>query len=197
MDAHPTREDRMNEPKIFRPAAITPVSTNSDSKHPDVLNLAALRPAKPGWVDVCQVVDEVCAACERQITVAQIETLIDMPRPSHLWADREMLRTAISHMVANAIEAMPTGGRLVVTSYEGRGLYELEVADSGPGLSEEGLRRAFEPFYSTKRTAAGMGLAAVQRIAKAHAGNVTAANCPEGGAAFTLRLPSRYRAAAA
>jgi signal transduction histidine kinase len=188
----------MNEPRIYpRSARIEPDSAQAQAGHSDILNLAALRPARHGWVDVSQLVDEVCAACERQITIAQIETVIDVPRPSNQWADREMLRTAITHMVTNAIEAMPTGGRLVITSYDGGGAFELEVADSGPGLNDEALRRAFEPFYTTKRAGAGMGLAAVRRIAEAHAGNVVAANCPEGGAAFTLRLPSRNRKAAA
>ncbi len=187
----------MTQPKIFpRSAHLEPDHAQSQAAHSDILNLAALRPARPGWVDAWQLVHEVCGACDREITVAQIETVIDMPRPSNVWADRDMLRTAISHMVANAIDAMPTGGRLEITSYDGGGAFELEVADSGPGLNDEALRRAFEPFYSTKREGAGMGLAAVQRIAEAHAGKVVAANCPEGGAAFTLRLPSRKRMAA-
>ena len=89
------------------------------------------------------------------------------------------------------------GGSLVITSYVGRWGLELEVADSGPGLSEESLARAFEPFYTTKPEAAGLGLSVVQRIAQAHGGDVVAVNCPEGGAAFTLRIPQRALEAAA
>jgi signal transduction histidine kinase len=92
---------------------------------------------------------------------------------------------------------MPQGGRLVVTSFIGpRGL-ELEVADSGSGLSDEARRRAFEPFFTTKSGAQGLGLAIVGRIAQVHGGDVTAANCPEGGAAFTLRFPPRAAKSAA
>ncbi len=108
-----------------------------------------------------------------------------------------MLRCALVNLALNSLEAMPEGGRLVVTSYIGRGGVELEVADSGPGLSEEARRRAFEPFFTTKRDGAGLGLAVVHRIAEAHGGDVRAMNCPEGGAAFTLRFPERAREAAA
>ena len=99
--------------------------------------------------------------------------------------------------MVNAVEAMPRGGRLVVTSYIGRNGLELEVADSGPGLSDEARRRAFEPYYTTKRDKTGVGLSVVRGIARAHGGDVVAANCPEGGAAFTLRFPPTVSRAAA
>ena len=66
---------------------------------------------------------------------------------------------------------------------------ELEIADTGPGLSDEVSRRAFEPFFTTKSTGTGLGLAIVDRVAEVHGGEVLATNCPEGGAAFTIRIP--------
>ncbi len=108
-----------------------------------------------------------------------------------------MLRWAILKLALNALEAMPRGGRLVVTSFSGSAGLELEVADSGPGLNDEVRRRAFEPFFTTKTGAHGLGLAVVHRLAEAHGGDVVAMNCPEGGAAFTLRIPLRAARAAA
>jgi two-component system sensor histidine kinase HydH len=99
--------------------------------------------------------------------------------------------------VLNAIDAMPHGGSLVITSYDGPDGFELEVADTGPGLSDEVRKRLFEPFYSTKSTGTGLGLAVVYHVAQAHGGDVTATNCPEGGAAFTIRLARRAMGAAA
>jgi signal transduction histidine kinase len=65
------------------------------------------------------------------------------------------------------------------------------MLDTGPGLSEEARRRAFEPFYTTKPGGTGLGLAIVYRIAEAHGGQVFAANASSGGAVFTLSIPHR------
>src|SRR5271168_2021683 len=100
-----------------------------------------------------------------------------------------MLRRAVLNLVLNALDAMPDGGDLVVTVWQNAGNVELEIADSGQGLSEEARERAFEPFFTTKSHGTGLGLAIVYRIAEVHGGQILAHNCPEGGAAFTLRLP--------
>ena len=74
---------------------------------------------------------------------------------------------------------------------------ELEIADSGPGIVDDAEPRLFEPFFTTKSGGTGLGLAIVERIAAAHGGDVHASNCPQGGAAFTIRLPAHRMEAAA
>jgi two-component system sensor histidine kinase HydH len=143
------------------------------------------------WLKVPQVVDDVFTSLAPRLAAQRIESIIDIPRQLVVMADREMLSAAVMNLATNALDAMPEGGRLVVTCCIGQGGLELEVADSGPGLSDEARRRAFEPFFTTKTGGAGLGLAIVERIAQAHGGAVMATNCPEGGAAFTLRLPAR------
>ena len=101
------------------------------------------------------------------------------------------------NLMLNAIDAMPAGGRLYITAQNAPHGFELEVADTGEGLSDEARQRAFEPFFSTKSHGTGLGLAIVDRIAEAHGGVCLAQNCPEGGAAFTLRIPHPAREAAA
>ena len=68
---------------------------------------------------------------------------------------------------------------------------------AGRGCREKVLPRIFEPFFTTKQNGTGLGLAMVARIAEVHGGEATAANCPQGGAAFTLRIPHLVREAAA
>jgi signal transduction histidine kinase len=171
--------------------------TALDATVNDLLNFTAHR--QPQWQTfmVGDVVSEVCESLEPQLEAQMIDVDIDVPPNTLLTADRELIRRALVNLVLNAIDAMPDGGSLVITSYDNARGFELEVADSGPGLSDEVKRRAFEPFYSTKQNGTGLGLAFVQHVAEAHGGTITAANCPDGGAAFTIKIPRRAMRAAA
>ena len=171
--------------------------TALDATVNDLLNFTAHR--QPQWQTfmVGDIVNEVCESLEPQLEAQMIDVDIDVPPNTLLTADRELFRRALVNLVLNAIDAMPEGGSLVITSYDNVRGFELEVADSGPGLSDEAKRRAFEPFYSTKQNGTGLGLAFVQHMAEAHGGTVIAANCPDGGAAFTIKIPRRAMRAAA
>ena len=65
----------------------------------------------------------------------------------------------------------------------------LCVADRGPGIAPEALPRLFEPFFSTREGGLGLGLPLCETLAQGMGGSLTAANRPDGGAVFTLRLP--------
>jgi two-component system, OmpR family, sensor kinase len=108
--------------------------------------------------------------------------------------DPTLVGRALGNLLENA--KLHAGGveRLRVTAGEGH--VRFEVLDRGPGFTEEVLRRAFEPFYSTTRedgargASLGLGLALVARIAKAHGGRAFAENRPDGGARSVLELPA-------
>ncbi len=155
----------------------------------DLLSFSAHRQPQGGSFLIGPMVQEVCESLAPQFEAQAVEIEIDVPPNTLLTADREMIRRAILNLVLNALDVMPDGGELVITSYDSHEGFELEVADSGPGLSEEQQNRLFEPFYSTKETGTGLGLSVVAHAVEAHGGTVTAINCPEGGAAFTIRLP--------
>jgi signal transduction histidine kinase len=157
----------------------------------DLLNFTSHR--EPHWraFPVRQLIDEVCEALGPQLDAQAIRVATDVPPSLFLSADREMVRRAVLNLVLNSLDAMQDGGQLVFTSFEGPFGFELEIADSGPGLNEEQILKVFDPFYTTKSDGTGLGLAIVHRIAEAHGGRVTARNCPEGGAAFTIEIPRR------
>jgi signal transduction histidine kinase len=161
----------------------------------DLLSFAADREPRCAPVEVTRLLNDVRDSIAPQLMAQGIRLALDAPRCLVLDADREMLRRALLNLSLNAVDAMPAGGDLLITVTAASDGVELEVADSGPGLSDEARRRAFEPFFTTKHSGTGLGLAIVYRVAEAHGGTVRAMNCPEGGAAFTLRLPAKLRAA--
>lgn len=163
--------------------------TAMDATVNDLLNFSTDRQPQRQTFSLRQLVEGVCGSLAPQLAAQAIETHIDVPDNQSVTADQDMLRRAVLNLTLNALDAMPQGGSLVVTSASGPAGVELEIADSGPGLSEEDKRRAFDPFFTTKRGGTGLGLAIVSRIAEAHGGEVSVLNCPEGGSAFTLRIP--------
>ncbi|MGI8980756.1 MAG: sensor histidine kinase [Pirellulaceae bacterium] len=160
----------------------------------DLLNFSAERDPQRRPVDVESLLNEVFETFAPQLDAQSIVTHIDVDPEALIIADPDMLRRAIVNLVLNALDVMPGGGELVMTACQTRRGLEIEVADSGPGITVGALPRLFEPFFTTKGAGTGLGLAIVERIAAAHGGIVYAANCPEGGAAFTLCLPNKITA---
>jgi two-component system sensor histidine kinase PilS (NtrC family) len=106
--------------------------------------------------------------------------------------DDVLLRRAFSNLFRNSLEACAETGmppRIYVRSDIVNGDAQLVIEDNGPGFSPEYLLKAFQPFATTKANGTGLGLAIVQKVIVSHNGLVTAANRPEGGAQFRLRLP--------
>jgi signal transduction histidine kinase len=102
----------------------------------------------------------------------------------------EELREVFTNLLANALEAMPAGGRLVFgLEAEERGAV-VTVRDTGVGMSPETARRVFEPFFTTKGPqGSGLGLAVVWGIVARHGGTVEVDSRPGEGSTFTMRLP--------
>ena len=134
---------------------------------------------------VVAVTDEYTEKFERHGIVLEI----DVPHDLMVDLDSIVMRDAFRKLIDNALEAMPNGGCLVITSVVTKGGLVIEFADSGPGVSEELKQRLFEPFATTKHDHAGLGLSMVRDIVHAHNGSINVVDCPEGGAAFTIRLP--------
>jgi two-component system sensor histidine kinase PilS (NtrC family) len=108
--------------------------------------------------------------------------------------DPEQLRQVLWNLLANAAQAIRGAGKggVVRVSCEAReGGVTLAVADDGPGIPSAELSRIFTPFFTTKPSGTGLGLAVVQRIVDAHGGAIAVDAAPGGGARFTVRLPGR------
>ncbi len=123
--------------------------------------------------------------------------------------DPMLLRQVFFNLYTNAIEAASKAVTIRVTytrlprqtavqKYADRVLLgvdetvvETTVSDNGPGIASEHLERVFSPFFTTKQDGNGLGLAVSWKVAKAHGGDIMAANNDDGGARFTLLIPAK------
>jgi len=106
--------------------------------------------------------------------------------------DRVSVEQVVHNLVRNAadaVEVLPQERRTVtITTTAGGDMAVIAVRDRGPGIAAVDLPRLFEPFFTTKPGGMGLGLPLCERIVEAFGGRITAANAPEGGAVFTIRL---------
>jgi PAS domain S-box-containing protein len=103
--------------------------------------------------------------------------------------DQSALRAVCVSIIINALDAMPGGGRLVISTAVENGKVLVTFADTGSGMTEETRRRIFEPFYTTKGAKGhGLGLALTYGIIERHGGDIEVTSKPGAGAMFVIRL---------
>jgi signal transduction histidine kinase len=103
--------------------------------------------------------------------------------------DAAQLRQAILNLVVNAMEAMPEGGRLTVSTRRQGDDVHIAVSDTGPGIRPEDRERLFAPFFTTKVSGTGLGLVIVSQVVENHRGSVDIESAVGTGTTFHVRLP--------
>jgi signal transduction histidine kinase len=136
------------------------------------------------------IVREVAAVVDHKAKDQGIALVTEAEGPlPTLVADPELLKTCLLNLMINAVDAMPKGGVLTVgVKREGDELVTT-VTDTGEGMSPEAIRDAFEPYFSTKETGVGLGLALTRKIVEDHGGTVELASTPDRGTRAQIRLP--------
>ena len=106
------------------------------------------------------------------------------------WFDRAQLEQVLINLLRNAHESGSDAGDIELAVFRAAGDWRIEVRDRGPGMSEQVLANALLPFYSTKRSGTGLGLALAREIIEAHGGRITLLNREGGGLCVALSLPA-------
>lgn len=113
----------------------------------------------------------------------------DLPR---LNLDYQQVRQALLNLMINALQAMPNGGDLSLStaiSNNGTESISVSIRDTGAGIPPENLPRLFGPYFTTKQSGFGLGLSIVERIVQEHGGNIDVESQVGKGSVFTLRFP--------
>jgi histidine kinase len=143
--------------------------------------------------DLGDLASSVAVRLRPQFDDQNVELLVDAPHLA-VSGDPDRLTQVIVNLLGNALSYTPSGGRVEVTGRHRDGQIELEVRDTGRGLSGDDLQRVFERFYRADPTTpggSGIGLTIARGIARAYGGDVAAhSDGPGTGATFTLVLPA-------
>ena len=154
--------------------------------------LAEFPAPQPRACDINQVTEEALALFAGRLNGITVQLDLEPGLPPVL-ADPEAIRRALANLIDNAAEAMQ-GSLLRVLGLrsslsEDGASVEVEVSDTGHGLTDEIRERLFLPFYSTKQRGTGLGLSIAAKIVQEHGGSLRAETNSPKGARFLLRLP--------
>jgi two-component system sensor histidine kinase HydH len=116
-------------------------------------------------------------------------SLEEEPELPLLTADETLLQLALSNLLRYALRSSPAGGEVRLALSSAAGGLSIVVEDQGAGLSGVDSQRVFEPFFTSRATGAGLGLAVVRRVVLAHGGTVGVRERSGGGARFEVFLP--------
>jgi two-component system NtrC family sensor kinase len=143
--------------------------------------------------DVHQVIEDVLALTDKRLQRGRVRvrTHYDLAMPT-LNAIKNQLKQVFLNLVVNAIEAMPRGGELTISSaLSDDGKWALVAfRDQGIGLSQQAIAHLFEPFYTTKSQGTGLGLSVSYGIIEQHGGFIQVESAEGQGSCFTVKLPT-------
>ena len=158
------------------------------------------RSTRAGLTDVHELIETVLAIFDARLRRSEIEVLREFRPIPRIFAHDGEIRQVLANLVGNAIDALPNGGRLYLrtapAAHAGRPSIAITVADNGTGMGPSTLKRAFEPFFSTKGiTGTGLGLWISHDLIERHNGSMTvrsraAADDRPGGTVFRIVVPT-------
>ncbi|MDP3152760.1 MAG: GAF domain-containing sensor histidine kinase [Archangium sp.] len=115
--------------------------------------------------------------------------VFDVETGLQIWADTGQLHQVLLNLVLNGMQAMPSGGVVVVRANRKNGGIHFAVIDGGVGIPEENLEKLFDPFYTTRADGHGIGLAVVQQLVSQHGGELSVSSAPGDGSTFEVWWP--------
>lgn len=140
------------------------------------------------------IVNHVLELLQPQITANKIDVRLSLSEEAVSgMMDESSMRGALINLVLNAVEAMPNGGRLSITTERREDTLRLEIVDTGRGISEEEANNIFEPFYTTKQQGLGLGMPYAKKIIEQHGGTISFASRPEEGTTICVALPAEQK----
>ena len=157
-----------------------------------LLIFARLMPSKKALINLNKVVEEGLYLFESRCMKEGIELVRDLsPDLPEVHADPSQLNQVLVNLVINAVQAMPSGGRLTLRTLHDKDHVSLIVEDTGTGMDGEVLKKIYTPFFTTKDVGqgTGLGLPVVHGIVTSHGGSINVESNVNRGSRFEIQLP--------
>lgn len=158
----------------------------------DLLDYAKKHEPVWGEVDINGVLERtiIMADYKLQKTGIKVETGFEAGLP-HITGDSHQLQEVFFNIILNAIDAMPTGGRLTIETAKIGSFADIKIIDTGVGIRQEDMANIFQPFYTTKQLGqgTGLGLSVSLEIVRKHDGDINVYSETGKGTAFSITLP--------
>ena len=186
--------DPSNELALEMATFIVSEVDRSNSLITRFLDFARPLKLKREMTDVTQVMDRAVQQIERHkppFEVAIYKNYSPDIRPFPM--DGELMELVIYNLILNAVQASPPRGTVTVKTREIEDMVEIAVIDSGSGIDPKHLENIFNPFFTTKATGVGLGLAIVSKIVDEHGGKISVDSEPGSGSVFRVYLPAEER----
>ena len=149
-------------------------------------------------VELNGVVSDTLSLLEHQFKTARVKVRKDFGSSSlQVYGNPGKLQQVFLNLFINAKDAMPQGGELLVKTSHFDSVLRVEIMDSGMGISEENLKKIYDPFFTTKELGrgTGLGLSVSYGIIQEHSGKIIVDSAPGKGTRFVLELPAPRKVA--
>ena len=136
--------------------------------------------------------DAVLADFERLVRPSappHVKLVLDVEKGLSVWADAAQLQQVLTNLVTNAFQAMQAPGVVLLRAHAKQDGVVFEVIDTGEGIVPENLERLFDPFFTTRSTGHGIGLALVQQVVNQHGGEIKVSSTVGDGTTFRVWWP--------
>jgi len=158
----------------------------------NLLNFARVSDIEFSEVNVNGLMLETLSLIDHQLRKSDVEVEVDLDAslPATL-ANGGKLQQVFMNLILNARDAMPQGGKLTVRTYQEDSQLVVKIQDSGTGISDENVKRIYDPFFTTKKAGegSGLGLSVSYGIIREHSGRINVDSTSGQGTTFRLHLP--------
>jgi signal transduction histidine kinase len=155
----------------------------------DLLDFGRPRQPQLRTITVAEIIDSVVTLVKPGAERQNVQLITAVSSNPTVRVDPAQIEQVILNLILNAIQAMPRGGSVTISSSTDESAANIDVRDEGVGIPPEDFHKIFDPFYTTKERGIGLGLSVADQIVKAHEGKIDLFPNPTGGMTFRVVLP--------